>query len=106
MKSLTAFPQVLEMMNDKLEWTQQLGDAFLANEAKVMQTVQTLRAEGVGGGQPAEHEQQKVVVQERTIIIEPAQPQTVYVPVYNPTVIYGAWWGPTYRPGTGSRRRI
>jgi len=42
-QSLAAFPQVLAMMNDKLDWTQQLGDAFLANEAQVMQTVQSLR---------------------------------------------------------------
>src|SRR5438552_3664244 len=87
-QSLAAFPQVLAMMNDKLEWTQQLGDAFLANEAQVMGTVQSLRARAQAAGNLQNTPQQKVIVQERTIIIEPAQPQVVYVPVYNPTVIY------------------
>jgi hypothetical protein len=96
--SLTAFPQVLAMMNDKLEWTQQLGDAFLANEGQVMQTAQSLRARAQAAGNLQSNEQQKVIVQEKTIIIEPAQPQFVYVPVYNPTVIYGPWWVPAYRP--------
>jgi len=96
--SLTAFPQVLAMMNDKLEWTQQLGDAFLANEAQVMQTAQSLRARAQSAGNLQSNEQQKVIVQEKTIIIEPAQPQYLYVPVYNPTVIYGTWWWPTYQP--------
>jgi Protein of unknown function (DUF3300) len=97
-QSLAAFPQVLAMMNDKLDWTQQLGDAFLANEGQVMQTVQTLRGRAQAAGNLQSTPQQKVVVQEKTIIIEPAQPQVVYVPVYNPTVIYGAWWAPAYRP--------
>ena len=96
--SLAAFPQVLVMMNDKLEWTQQLGDAFLANEGQVMQTVQSLRGRAQAAGNLQNTPQQKVIVQERTIIIEPAQPQVVYVPVYNPTVIYGPWWAPAYRP--------
>ncbi len=96
--SLAAFPQVLVMMNDKLEWTQQLGDAFLANEGQVMQTVQSLRGRAQAAGNLQNTPQQQVIVQERTIIIQPAQPQIVYVPVYNPTVIYGPWWAPAYRP--------
>ena len=96
--SLTGFPQVLAMMNDKLDWTQQLGDAFLANEPQVMQTAQSLRAKAQAAGNLQSNEQQKVIVQDRYIVIEPAQPQYVYVPVYNPTVIYGTWWWPAYRP--------
>jgi hypothetical protein len=96
--SLTGFPQVLTMMSDKLEWTQQLGDAFLANEPQVMQTAQSLRARAQAQGNLQSNEQQKVIVQEKYIVIEPAQPQYVYVPVYNPTVIYGTWWWPSYRP--------
>ena len=96
--SLAAFPQVLVMMNDKLEWTQQLGDAFLANEGQVMQTVQSLRARAQAAGNLQNTPQQNVIVQDRMIMIEPAQPQVVYVPVYNPTVIYGPWWAPAYRP--------
>jgi hypothetical protein len=97
-QSLAAFPQVLAMMNDKLDWTQQLGDAFLANEGQVMQTVQSLRGRAQAAGNLQSTPQQKVIVQDRAIMIEPAQPQVVYVPVYNPTVIYGPWWVPAYQP--------
>ena len=97
-QSLAAFPQVLDMMNDKLEWTQQLGDAFLADQARVMQTAQNLRAKAQAAGNLNSTEQQKVIVEEKTIIIQPAQPTYVYVPVYNPTIVYGPWWAPAYRP--------
>ncbi len=96
--SLAAFPQILDMMNDKLEWTQRLGDAFLDDEEGVMRTVQSLRWRAQEAGNLRSTEQQNVVVQERTILIEPAQPQYIYVPVYDPTVIYGPWWVPAYRP--------
>ena len=96
--SLASFPQVLDMMNDKLDWTQRLGDAFLADEAAVMQTVQGLRARAQQAGNLQSTEQQQVIMQDRTIVIQPAQPQYVYVPVYNPTVIYGPWWAPAYQP--------
>ena len=97
-QSLAAFPQVLAMMNDKLDWTQQVGDAFLANQEQVMQTVQSLRARAQAAGNLQSNEQQRVIEQDRSIVIEPAQPQFVYVPVYNPLVIYGPWWAPAYRP--------
>ncbi|MCX5739084.1 MAG: DUF3300 domain-containing protein, partial [Proteobacteria bacterium] len=86
-KSLVAFPQVLTMMNDELAWTQKLGDAFLAQQSDVMYAVQ-----------------QRVIVEpapqgETTVIrIEPASPQVVYVPTYNPTVVYGSWPYPSYPP--------
>ena len=73
--SLAAFPQVLDMMNEHLDWTQRLGDAFLDDEAGVMRTVQSLRLKAQQAGNLQSTEQQKVVVQEKTIIIEPAQPQ-------------------------------
>jgi hypothetical protein len=97
-QSLTAFPQVLEMMNDKLEWTQELGDAFLADKKRVMATVQGLRQKAEAAGNLKSNEQQKVVKEQSTIIIEPAQPEVVYVPTYNPTVVYGTWWAPAYPP--------
>ena len=101
-KSLTAFPQVLQMMSDKLDWTQGLGDAFLAQQKDVMDTVQGLRAKAKQQGNLADTEQQKVITEQAdntTIIrIEPSNPQVVYVPVYNPTIIYGGWWWPSYPP--------
>jgi hypothetical protein len=97
-QSLTAFPQVLEMMNDKLDWTQELGNAFLADEKRVLQTVQNLRQKAEAAGNLQSNEEQKVVKEQSIIIIEPAKPDVVYVPTYNPTVVYGTWWAPTYPP--------
>jgi hypothetical protein len=102
-KSLVAFPQVLTMMNEKLDWTQNLGDAFLAQEKDVMDTVQTLRAKAQAAGNLKSTPEQKIVVEQaapqQTIIkIEPASPQVVYVPTYNPMVVYGAWPYPAYPP--------
>ena len=90
------------MMNEKLDWTQKLGDAFLAQQNDVMDAVQRLRAKAQAEGNLEINEQQKVIVEQRrrrgtqqaptpTIVIEPASPQVVYVPTYNPTVVYGPW---------------
>jgi len=97
-KSLVNFPSVLAMMNDKLDWTQKLGDAFLSQEKGVMDTVQKLRAKAQAQGTLKSTDQQKVTTQAQTIIIEPASPQVVYVPAYNPAVVYGPWMYPAYPP--------
>lgn len=97
-KSIISVPSVLKMMNDKLEWTQKLGDAFLAQQKDVMNEVQFLRAKAMEAGNLASNKQQKVTKQSSVIIIEPASTQIVYVPVYSPTVVYGAWWYPAYPP--------
>jgi hypothetical protein len=121
-KSLTAFPQVLAMMDEKLDWTQNMGDAFLAQQKDVMEAVQRLRAKAQAEGNLKTTNEQKVTVQPaapvnveqnvnvqqpagapaaaaptQTIIIEPADPQVVYVPQYSPSV-YGAWPAPAYPP--------
>jgi hypothetical protein len=97
-RSLVNFPQVLNMMNEKLDWTQKLGDAFLAQQKDVMDTVQKLRAKAEASGNLKTTKEQVVKVEQQTIIIEPASPQVVYVPTYNPTVVYGAWPYPAYPP--------
>jgi hypothetical protein len=101
-KGLTAVPQALAMMSEKLEWTQQLGDAFLAQRQELMATVQKLRQKASAQGNLKESKEQKViteqVAQQTVIKIEPADPQVVYVPSYNPTVVYGAWPYPAYPP--------
>jgi hypothetical protein len=110
-KSLVSFPQVLTMMNEKLDWTQKLGDAFLAQQSDVMDGVQRLRAKAHAEGNLESTKEQTVIVEQApptqvtveqappTIIqIEPADPQVVYVPTYNPTVVYGAWPYPAYPP--------
>jgi hypothetical protein len=101
-KSLTAFPDVLERMNKDLAWTQKLGDAFLGQQEQMLTTVQTLRQKAQSAGNLQSNDKQKVEVQQQegkqVIVIEPANPQVVYVPTYQPTVVYGAWGYPAYPP--------
>ncbi|MFZ0240064.1 MAG: DUF3300 domain-containing protein, partial [Desulfobacterales bacterium] len=103
-QSLVAFPQVLATMEENPAWVQKVGDAFLAQPEDVMNSAQRLRAAAQKSGNLETTEQQKVIVEQgaqtqQTIIkIEPANPQVVYVPSYNPTVVYGSWWYPSYPP--------
>ena len=97
-KSLVNFPQVLTMMNEKLDWTQKLGDAFLEQQKAVMDTIQSLREKAQAAGNLKTTSEQKVIVEQQIIRIEPANPQVIYVPAYNPTVVYGAWPYPAYPP--------
>ena len=106
-KALVPFPDVLSMMSDRLEWTQMVGDAFLAQEADVMATVQELRAKAYAAGNLQSTQQQTVSRQGTIIVVEPANAQVVYVPVYSPTVVYGRsggilhtrpWWSTPIRP--------
>jgi hypothetical protein len=99
-KAMLEFPDVLLMMNEKLEWTEKLGDAFLSQQKDVMDSAQRLRQKAQESGNLKTTQEQKVVVEQetKTIIIEPANPQVVYVPTYSPTVVYGAWPYPAYPP--------
>ena len=101
-KSLIATPSVLDMMNTKLSWTQKLGDAVLAQQSDVMDAVQRLRARAQALKKLETTKEQKVTLKteqnKQVIVIEPAQPDTVYVPYYNPSVVYGAWPYPAYPP--------
>ncbi|MGV0952161.1 MAG: DUF3300 domain-containing protein, partial [Azonexus sp.] len=97
-KSLAAFPSILDMMNEKLDWTQKLGDAFLAQQKDVLASVQRLRKLAKDNGNLESNQQQVVRSEAQAIVIEPAQPQTIYVPAYNPTVVYGTWPYPAYPP--------
>jgi hypothetical protein len=97
-QSLVAFPQVLATMSAKPDWVSQLGSAFLAQPNDVMDSVQRLRKQAQAAGNLKTSEQQKVIVEQSTIQIVPANPQVVYVPTYNPTVVYGTWPYPAYPP--------
>ncbi len=97
-KSLLAFPDLLARMDEQLDWTRRLGDAFLAQEEQVMATVQQLRQRAQASGNLAPDERQRVVSEGGTIAIEPANPQVVYVPYYDPHVVYGPWWWSAYPP--------
>jgi Protein of unknown function (DUF3300) len=125
-KSLVAFPQVLALLDQKLDWVQKLGDAVLAQQKELMDAVQRLRARAQKEGNLKSTSEQKVTVEPaaaahpatpapgqappppqtvvvqqqpaQVITIEPANPQVVYVPAYNPTVVYGAWPYPASPP--------
>ncbi len=93
-KALTNFPDLLKRMNDNLDWTQDLGDAVLAQEKEVMDAVQQMRQLALDAGNLETTPEQKVIVEEKIIVVEPAT-EVVYVPAYSPTVVYGSVWVPT-----------
>jgi hypothetical protein len=97
-KSLVAFPQVLEMMNSQLDWLQQLGYAMNVQQDAVMDSIQRLRRQAQIADQLKTTDQQIVSMQGQVIVIAPAQPNVIYVPAYNPTIVYGAWPYPSYPP--------
>lgn len=111
-QSLVAFPQVLAVLGQDPKWVQRMGDAFLAQPDAVMESVQRLRRQADAAGNLKSTEQQKVTKEStppattsttvpagtQTIVIEPADPEVVYVPSYNPSVVYGSWAYPSYPP--------
>ena len=97
-KSLVAFPQVLHMMDEHMEWTERLGDAFMSNPTGVSETIQVLRARADRAGTLRSGEETVVTRDYGNYVIEPARPDVVYVPYYDPRVAYGPWWWPNYDP--------
>jgi len=97
-KALVAFPDVLARMDDDPEWTEDLGEAFLDQEAAVMDRVQYLRDRADAQGSLDQVEHVRVVREREYIYIEPAVSSVVYVPYYDPWVVYGSWWWPYYPP--------
>ena len=97
-KAICHFPSILALMSERISETTNLGNAFLAQEAEVMDMVQELRAKAYAQGNLTTTSQQKVIAQNGTIVIEPADPRVIYVPYYDPFYIYGPWWYPAYPP--------
>jgi hypothetical protein len=98
-KSLISFPQAFNMMGSQLQWTQNLGNAYKLQAADTMQAVQVLRKRATQAGTLKSNQQMTVSVDASSnILILPANAQVVYVPSYNPTVVYGAWPYPEYPP--------
>ena len=109
-QALVAFPDVLTLLNNDIQWTTNLGNAFLAQQADVMAAVQTMRARAEANGKLNSNSQEVVTTDtqngQSAIEIQPANPQEIYVPVYQPEYIWGppAWgaypdlW---YPPGYG-----
>ena len=97
-KSLLAFPELLARMDESPQWLRDLGEAFLAQQAQVMDTVQGLRRRAQANGQLVSSGETAVYQQGEAIVVQP-RAQVVYVRYYDPFIVYGPWWwGPHYRP--------
>jgi hypothetical protein len=107
-QSMAALPEVVKRLADDIQWTTDLGNAFLTQQNDTMEAVQRMRKKAQSSGNLKSSEQQKVetkvVESKQVIVIEQANPQVVYVPSYNPTVVYGAAvypYPPIYYPPPG-----
>src|SRR5262245_31113873 len=100
--SLALFPEVVSTMSKNIDWTKELGTAYLSDQKNVMASVQRLRAKAQAAGTLKTSEQQTVTTQSsgstQTIVIQPANPQVVYVPTYDPQVVYAP---PPPQPSSG-----
>lgn len=96
--ALLAFPTVLDKLSEDLAWTQDLGDAFLQDEERMLSSIQTLRHQADEANSLAEMDNMSVSRVDEQIIIEPAQKEIVYVPYYDPRVVYGHWAWYNYPP--------
>jgi hypothetical protein len=111
-QSMAAVPEVVKRLSDDIQWTTELGDAFLDQQADVMDAVQRMRKKAEEKGALKSNEQQtvetKVVESKTVIVVQPTNPEVVYVPSYNPTVVYPPpvypyppVYYPPYYPGAG-----
>jgi hypothetical protein len=102
-KALTEFPSVLANMDKNLSWTSSLGDAYINQQQDVMDAVQVMRQRAQSAGNLQSNSQQQVKNKDKSIVIEPASPDVVYVPTYDPWLVYGEpvgiWPGWYWYPG-------
>ena len=87
-KGLAHYPDVVNWMNENITWTQQVGGAFASEPVPVMNAIQDLRARAQAAGTLRSGPQEQVVMDSGAIEIEPAQPEVIYVPRYDPNVVY------------------
>jgi hypothetical protein len=93
------FPKAFNLMANQLQWTQNLGNAYKLQPAQTMQAVQALRQRAVQAGSLKSNPQMSVTTDaSNNVLVNPTNAQVVYVPTYNPTVVYGAWPYPDYPP--------
>ena len=101
-KSLINFPTVIAMMSENLDVTVKIGDAFIAQQQEVLDTVQKLRAEAQKTGNLKTTPEQTIVIQQQgptqVIVIQPTNPKIIYIPTYSPIVYYAVWPYPAYPP--------
>jgi hypothetical protein len=98
--ALAPFSRVLALMADRVQWTEQLGNAFLAQQSDVMASVQRLRHAALAAGNLKATPECHCIIQTSgdQIAIVPSEPKLVCIPVYNPRYVYGSWWEPAYPP--------
>lgn len=89
-KALTQFPSVLANMDKNLSWTSSLGDAYVNQQQDIMNAIQEMRNRAKKAGNLNSNDQEKVTTKGQTVVIEPASPDVVYVPEYDPWLVYGA----------------
>lgn len=97
-KSLARYPDVLTWMDQNLEWTTSVGEAFVEQPADVMNAVQQLRTQAKAAGNLVDTPQQKVVVEKEVIRIVPAEPEVIYIPQYDPEIVYVQPYTPVVSP--------
>ena len=99
-KSLVRYPDVVKWMDQNLEWTTQVGEAFLDQPAEVMNAIQQLRARAIAAGNLIDTPQQRIVKEESCVCVRivPAEPEVIYVPQYDPEVVYVQPYAPYLRP--------
>lgn len=97
-QALLAFPQVMAKLSEDLTWMQKLGDTFLQNEERVLATIQILRQQADQAGSLAAMDNVDVIKEQKIIIIEPAQPEVIFVPYYDTRLVYGQWYWANYPP--------
>jgi hypothetical protein len=97
-KAICHFPSTLAVMSERISETTNLGNAFLVQETEVLGVIQHLRDQAYSQGNLRSTTEQTVIVEKETIIIEPARPEVIYIPYYDPYYVYGPWWYPGYRP--------
>ena len=96
-KALCAVPTVLKKMSEYIPWTRDLGDAVLAQKADLMDTIQKMRSKALDAGTLKTTEQQTVAQDNGKIVVQPANPEVIYVPTYSPAVVYGpSWYYPSW----------
>jgi hypothetical protein len=97
-KSICGFPDVLKKMNENLDWTQDMGEAFMAQRSEVLDAVQRMRGKAYDSGNLKTTPEQTVTQQpDKIIVIQPSDPEVIYVPQYSSTVVYGSAWAyPSY----------
>lgn len=97
-KALVPFERILSRLSEDLTWTQQLGDAFLQDESKLLESIQVLRKQAELAGNLDKMDNMDVSYEDSNIVIEPIEKEIVYVPYYDTRMVYGTWHSVSYPP--------